>query len=36
VLSGAVHSDFERRQAEAAVWSSPHVSAVRNELRVLA
>lgn len=36
VLSGAVHSEFERRQAEAAVWSSPHVSTVRNELRVVA
>ena len=34
VLSGAVHSEFERRQAEAAVWSSPHVTTVRNELRV--
>jgi osmotically-inducible protein OsmY len=36
VLSGAVHSEFERRQAEAAVWSSPHVATVRNELRVVA
>jgi osmotically-inducible protein OsmY len=36
VLSGTVHSEFERRQAEAAVWSSPHVSAVRNQLTVVA
>lgn len=36
VLRGTVHSEFERRQAEAAVWSSPHVASVRNELGVVA
>jgi osmotically-inducible protein OsmY len=34
VLQGTVHSEFERRQAEAAVWSSPHVATIRNELHV--
>jgi osmotically-inducible protein OsmY len=34
VLTGEVRSDFERRQAEQATWASPHITAVRNELRV--
>ncbi|MGN6743108.1 MAG: BON domain-containing protein [Amnibacterium sp.] len=34
VLTGTVQSFAERSQAERAAWSSPHVTAVRNEITV--
>ncbi|MGN6744136.1 MAG: BON domain-containing protein, partial [Amnibacterium sp.] len=34
VLTGTVQSFAERSQAERAAWSSPHVTAVRNDITV--